>query len=280
MSIETLIDDIYRVLDTDDYTLQGSSVRKPREGGGTLRMSNIGRPCLRQTWYSIHEAEGGEDVLPHTKLKFAYGDILEDVILDLAEMAGHQVTHRQEEVSLFGVTGHTDAVISGMVVDVKTASKYSFQKFEEGLKRENDSFGYLDQLGSYHTALRDTPEVTEKERAAFLVINKETGRLCLDVHTFDDEYRDYLSKRYEKTLSGISSPKEPPRFFAPEADGKSGNYKLNVECSYCPFRFRCYPETRTFLYANGPRYLTKVVSTPKVPEVDKDGNVISQGYTF
>lgn len=280
-TIDTLIEDIYAVLATDDYTLTGSSVRTPRRERETyLRMSNVGRPCLRQTWYSINKPEMGEDVLPHTKLKFAYGDILEDVVLDLAEMAGHTVTHRQEELEILGVRGHCDAVIDGVTVDVKTASKFAFKKFEEGLKEEGDSFGYLSQLASYTYALSEKDETVSRSQSAFLVINKETGKLHLDVHSFNEKYYAGLLERYEGAIQTVSKTDPPARAFEPVSEGKSGNYKLNVECSYCPFRFECYPETRTFLYASGPTYLTRVVKEPKVPEVDRDGNIVKEGYAF
>lgn len=280
-SIDTLIEDIYAVLASNDYTLTGTSVRNPeREGPATLRMSNIGRPCVRQLWYSIHEPDSGEEVLPHTKLKFSYGDILEDVILDLAEMAGHTVTHRQEELELLGVKGHCDAVIDGVVVDVKTASKFSFKKFEEGMKLDEDSFGYIVQLASYLISLSRLDDAIVKNKACFLAVNKETGRLHLDVHEFTDRFLEEVLERYESVILGIQGATVPARAFAPQAEGKSGNYKLGVECSYCPFRFRCYPQTRTFLYANGPRYLTTVASEPKVPEVDRDGNIVKEGFNF
>lgn len=65
----------------------------------------------------------------------------------------------------------------------------------------------------------------------------------------------------------MSGPK-PERAFQPEPDGKSGNMKLGLQCSYCNMKHACYPNLRTFIYSNGPRYLTTVVKTPDVPEVD------------
>ena len=58
----------------------------------------------------------------------------------------------------------------------------------------------------------------------------------------------------------------PERCYPDIPDGKSGNMKLSVPCSYCSFKEHCWPELRTFIYSNGPRYLTKVVRTPDVYE--------------
>jgi len=52
--------------------------------------------------------------------------------------------------------------------------------------------------------------------------------------------------------------------------------KLPVGCSYCSFKHECWgDDLRTFIYANGPRYLVEVENVPNVIEVDKDGNKVS-----
>ena len=63
----------------------------------TLRMSNIGKPCDRQLWYEINKPELAEPLDASTYMKFLYGDVLEEIVLFLAELAGHEVTGRQDE---------------------------------------------------------------------------------------------------------------------------------------------------------------------------------------
>ena len=58
---------------------------------GTIRMSSIGQPCTRKFWYSINKPEASEELRASTKIKFLYGDILEELLLSLAEAAGHKV---------------------------------------------------------------------------------------------------------------------------------------------------------------------------------------------
>ena len=58
------------------------------------------------------------------------------------------------------------------------------------------------------------------------------------------------------------------------ADGKSGNIKLATVASYNAFKYTCFPFLRTFLYSDGPRYLTKVVRLPDVPEIDRNGKTV------
>jgi len=56
-------------------------------------------------------------------------------------------------------------------------------------------------------------------------------------------------------------------------EGKSGNMKLGVNCSYCPHKVTCWDDAnngdglRLFLYSNGPMWLTEVQKEPKVQEI-------------
>src|SRR5690606_19057418 len=131
-----------------------------REHEAVLRVSNLGTPCDRRLWFSINHPELAEPLEPHTRLKFLLGDVWEAVLLFLAKIAGHRVEGQQDEISLHGVLGHRDAVIDGTIVDVKSASSFSFDKFENHLKPEDDSFGYLTQINSYLEAAQDDPIVT------------------------------------------------------------------------------------------------------------------------
>jgi len=228
----------------------------------TLRMSNVGRPCERQTWYEIKGHEG-EPLRPETYMKFLYGDLSELLLLFLVEVSGHSVEGTQDTQEIEGIKGHRDAVIDGVVVDVKSASTYSFKKFTDGTLAENDSFGYVDQLQSYLYAGQDDPVVTDKERAAFLVLDKTLGHICLDIHERQDIPYDKIYRHKKKIMESEEPPK---RGFQPVPEGKSGNEKLPMNCSYCSFKHHCHPGLRTFIYSNGPTYLTRVQKEPKVNE--------------
>jgi hypothetical protein len=274
-NIETLIEDIYGLFngheyDPGDVQAFGLSVadtitkRIGRDHGPpALRMSNLGTPCERKLWYTVNEPEHGEPFDAQTKLKFLYGDILEELLLFLASASGHEVVGRQDELEILGVKGHPDAIIDGRLVDVKSASSYSFQKFKNHDLRGNDPFGYLDQLGAYLYASRDNPALVDKNKASFLVIDKTLGHLTLDTYRFD--LSEYPQKVQQK-IDAVAGSK-PPREYDDEPDGKSGNRKLGTTCGYCAFKSRCWPELRTFLYGNGPRFLTRVARLPDVHEV-------------
>lgn len=278
MKIDTLVDDINEFLvkgSTEPTTglsekygklfaelLESRSQASSKVKRGTLRMSNIGRPCERQLYYEVN-GEEGEPLPPEAHLKFMYGDVLELLMLFLAEASGHDVQGTQDEQEIEGIKGHRDAVIDGTIVDVKSASTFSFRKFEEGTLAENDSFGYIDQLQSYLYAGQADDKVTDKDRGAFLVVDKTLGHICLDIHERKNVPYDKIF-RHKKDV--VSRTEIPDRGFEPVPDGKSGNEKLATNCSYCQFKRSCYPGLRTFLYSNGPTFLTKVVREPNVQE--------------
>jgi len=283
-TIDTLVEDIYELLEgkspfeLPEHLAQGFGARMEalvnarvsrtgEEYTPSLRLSNIGKPCELQTWLSIHKADQSIPLRAEARMKFLYGDVIEELLLFLSQAAGHTVEGLQTQLDLEGITGHRDAVIDGVLVDVKSASTFSFKKFQAGELANDDPFGYIGQIQSYLEASQDDPVVTDKDRCAFLVMDKTLGHLCLDIHKkvpFD--VREIA--RRKKDVMTSSTP--PERAFAPVPDGKSGNMKLGMQCSYCNMRNACWPDVRTFLYSNGPRYLTKVVKTPDVPEV-KDG---------
>ena len=229
-----------------------------------LRMSNIGKPD-RQLWYDLNSPKRKETELePSVYIKFLYGHLLEVLMLFFVRLSGHTVTSEQKEVKVSGISGHMDCVIDGEVVDVKTASGYSFKKFKDGSLAEDDSFGYLAQLAGYE-------EADQTSNGGFLVLNKETGQITL----FRPEELDKPNiKERIKTIKQVVKKKKPPEFcFDPVPEGKAGNLKLARKCFYCPHKFECHKGAndgkglRAFQYSKGITYLTNVVKEPKVEEI-------------
>jgi len=272
--IESLVEDIYEVLKTNQAA-EGVDVEKVIDDFGeamknilknqvltkhddkrTLRMSNIGKQEL-YLWY-LHNGYEAEKMTSQTLMKFLYGHATEELVLALAELSGHTVTNKQGKAEVEGIKGSMDCVIDGVLIDVKTASPFGFKKFKEGSVRSDDPFGYLDQLRGYAESLG-------KDEGGWLVIDKTNGALCTNIESFkyDDDIKDrikYLKCMVEDNIS-------PEKCFAPVPDGKSGNLKLAMQCSYCVYKRHCYPEVKVFSYSTGPRFLTKIVNYPKVNEI-------------
>ena len=232
----------------------------------TLRLSNIGMP-LRKLWFEVKSGLEPEALRPENKMKYLFGDILEDLMILLAMEAGHAVTDLQKEVEVDGVKGHIDCVIDGVLVDVKSASSRAFEKFTSlDRLRMDDPFGYIGQLAAYSTALGGID-------GAFLVIDKQLGKITL-LRVSKEELRGYqVEKRIKRAREVLAMALPPDELcYDPIPDGKSGNLKLPIGCAYCGYKQHCYPKLRTFLYSKGPVYLTKVVRTPEVFEVINKGD--------
>lgn len=276
-TIDTLIPDVKKLLEEGinedthfhielDAVVRHRISQANRSRNRSLRMSNIGTACDRKLWYQISSDLEPEGLRANTYMKFLYGDILEELFLSLAKMAGHDVQNEQKEIEINGIKGHMDATIDGILVDVKSTSPYSYTKFTKHLGREVDSFGYLDQINAYLYSIRSNPTDfigVNPDICAFVAINKVSGDMCLDKHPYNGKnYSEVLTRRLEM----LGGPK-PARGFDPVPEGSSGNRKLDTFCSYCDFKHQCYPNLRTFLYSNGPVFLTEVLRTPRVPEV-------------
>lgn len=281
--IKNLIKDIYATVGTDwldkaiaegfakDLGSRLIETSRSRHEAPRLRLSQLGSKCPCQLWHSIHTPELAEPIKPWTQIKFTYGHILEALVISMAKAAGHEVLGEQDELVLDGVVGHRDCVIDGYTVDVKSAGRLTFQKYKDGSLVNNDPFGYLDQLDAYIAASADDDLVSFKDRGYILAVNQELGHLALHEHTARS---DYIRRRIEEYQRIVQRDHPPSCSCGTIEDGKSGNIRLDVKASYNPFKYACKPNVRCFLYADGPRYLTKVVRKPDVPEVNREGRII------
>lgn len=281
-SIHTLVKDINEVIETGggwDATLSKyaaelmEGVFNTRLGGDreefspALRLSALGTPCKRKLWYSVNQPDEVEALPTAARFKFLYGDILEQLLIVLAIAAGHRVEGTQDVLEVGGVKGHRDCVIDGITVDIKSASSYGYKKFASGGLREDDPFGYISQLSSYVYGGRDSHIESHPSLGAFLVVDKQNGFICLDMYDFGPELDGKLEE-VESLKTMVAGP-IPPRGFEEEPEGKSGNMKLPMACSYCSNKYSCWDKIREYRYARGPVYLTKVVKEPNVPEVQR-----------
>lgn len=277
-NIATLISDVENLLEngcepsdenlsslgTAIATMVGNRLREPLDPKprGGLRMSNVGKPD-RQLWYDLHDPTN-ENLSASSRLKFLYGDIIELICLFFAKEAGHDVTNEQAEVEVNGVLGHIDAVIDGVVVDVKSAATHAFKKFGEKLDTD-DPFSYIEQLSGYSTGLGGL-------NGAFWVVDKQLGhQRLLEVPREDMEAID-VPGRIDHLKEVLANDTEiPDRCYDPKPEGKSGNEILSVGCNYCDHKFKCWSHAnngiglRTFLYSTGPKHFTRIEREPSGP---------------
>ena len=243
-----------------DVSISILKAYEERDGEGQLktplRFYSIGKPT-RQLWYASRIADQAEPIHPSTRIKFLYGDIIEHLVLLLIKTAGYKVTDEQGEKKVDGITGHMDARVNGVVVDIKSASQYGFDKFVKGTIFDDDPFGYIAQLSGYADG---------EDEAAFIVMNKVTGQL--HVCTVDGMEMIDFKKKVKDVKSIVKKETPPDRCYSDMPDGKSGNRKLATGCNYCDFKIHCWKDAnegkglRKFKYASGSRFFTKVVKRP------------------
>jgi hypothetical protein len=292
--IRTLVEDIYILLRDNQGALSTEQLAKfgancarhlsseltPRDAKQrdeyTVYPSELGSTCPRKVAFQILCPEDGLPLEPWVKYKFLYGDLVEESALALARAAGHEVKLEQEPVK-FGfdawtVSGRIDAVIDGVLIDVKSCSEYAFKDYTaNGITDANDKFGYQSQLKTYQMGLLYAGHGIDE--AGWLLVNKTNGMFALrglDTYDEDDwrmdnaQFLNAVDKEKKWIVDGRDPAWRPP--LPHEREGASGNMKLSTVCSYCAFKKLCWPHVRMFLYSKGPVFLTTVAVEPKVPE--------------
>ena len=283
-SVYTLVSDIYKLMETKEVAegvdmeanieLFGENVKElmrnefggRKRDGRKLRMSNIGRED-RYLWNVYNDVEKSDDIQGHTYVKFLYGHLIEEMLLFLTRAAGHEVTDEQKKCEVNGITGSMDCKINGIVTDVKSVSTYGFRKFKDGTLAYDDPFGYVAQIKGYAYSEGAT-------KFGWLAMDKQNGHLTYLMYDEEDTQApvyDLISydikERIEHVKKLVEHPTPPDVCYGTIDDGKSGNQKLAVGCSYCSYKKVCWPSVRAFAYSSGPRYLTEVINEPKVPEI-------------
>ena len=281
---DNLVDDIYALMESKDADPSvdvekeiekfGEGVkalmrtefgRKKREDNRKLRLSNIGRTD-KYLWNHFNGTEK-EEIQPHTYVKFMYGHLIEEMLIFLTRMAGHTVTNEQKVCKVNGIVGHMDCSIDGVVTDVKSASSFGFKKFKDGSLAFDDPFGYIDQIKAYAHSEGET-------KFGWLAMDKANGHLTYLKYDLEDKQSPVyeilkapITERIEHVKKLVEQPEPTEWCTQPVPDGKSGNTKLSIGCSYCQFKDHCYPNLRVFNYAYGPKYLVNVVNEPRVREI-------------
>jgi hypothetical protein len=240
---------------------------RPAREPGVIRASEIGTldMCERKFWYSYHQPTLAAPIDGATVMKFLYGDILEETVLTLAKVAGHKVEREQEQVKFsighYTVKGHIDAVIDGVLVDVKSTTPYGMRDFEAG--RGGDKFGYRAQLNVYSVG-------TGVPDKGWVAVDKQSGVVRYFVEKKPYDVYELFDRATEVLAVGDPVAKLSR---LPVVTEPNGNLLLDTECSYCQYKRECWKDAnkgkgiRTFAYSNGPKYLVHVVAEPKVKEI-------------
>lgn len=191
-------------------TLMRKEFTEKREDTRTLRMSNIGRSD-RYLWNHVNGTDR-EVIKPHTYVKFMYGHLIEEMLLCLVKLSGHEVTDEQKQCEVSGITGSMDCKIDGVVTDVKSTSTYGFKKFKERTLAIDDPFGYLDQIKGYAHS-------EGAREFGWLAMDKQNGHLTYlkyDLDNTDDPMHEFYStcivERIEHVKKLVAAPTPPEAY--------------------------------------------------------------------
>ena len=240
--LETLIPDIYNTLKSKEFTGDLSAIADqagkevaeaivdaftPYVPKKNLRMSGIGR-CERAQWYGVKGYEAEEIDAP-VYLTFLQGHVLEAVLVALVKLAGHEVTDQQKKHTVEGINGSQDCTIDGELVDIKTASAWSWEnKFTEtGI--DGDAFGYIKQLSAYG-------KNSGKKHGYFLALNKNKSTLKLCKQELEQDVDEFIVSLKDKML--MDTP--PERVAGATTFTKKGEEKLSMTCGFCSYKKDCY----------------------------------------
>ena len=242
-SINTVVQDVYDVMKSKDYSgdldaiamQAGREVEealkdafKPREENRHLRMSGIGR-CERAQWYNF-KGYKQEDIKGEVHLTFLQGHILEAVLVALLKLSGHTVSDQQKKHTVEGINGSQDCTIDGELVDIKTASAWSWDnKFkEDGI--DGDAFGYIKQLSAYG-------KTDKRKEGYFLAFNKNKSTLKLCKQELEQDIDTFIVDLKSK----MESDTPPMRLAGATTWNKAKTQeKLCMTCAFCGFKEDCY----------------------------------------
>lgn len=208
---------------------------------GVIRMSSIGR-CVRQVAYGYHGIEkSGKELDARAKIVFWMGDLTELTVIALAKLAGCNIAatgmnQLQVKFNLNGsvITGHPDGVLfadkSQFLVEVKSMSSYSFEKFEKGFVDD----AYVAQYNAYMEALGLAAVV-------YVALNKDSGVMSERVFYKDNAIVEQIRKNVLDIAHSTKNSLPDPAFVA-DAKGI-----FPWQCLYCSWHKVCKPNAEKVL---------------------------------
>ena len=186
-----------------------------------VRPSNAGKPlCQLQMEKSGADAVGTDY---NFLMRMVLGDIVEAVLKGVIKEAG-----------LKGYTG-TERVTA----EVGDGQAFRNKFTSWSMMKESDSFGYVQQLHIYARGKKQLP-------GGIWAVNIATGQINRIECDDTPEEHDRVISNVAETIRVLGDSSVPfERCFTDEAETfyktETGNRKLGKECSWCRFRFSCWP---------------------------------------
>lgn len=201
-----------------------------KESERKIRLSSIGR-CLRQQAYNVLGfPPNGKELDSRSRMVFFQGDLAEIAIVQLAKLAGCDISVcglEQKTVELDGIEGHPDGIYhngADYLLEAKSMSSYGFAEFQRGALDE----GYRYQINAYL-------EAEHLDKAIIVGLNKDAGVLHEEVLLKDPQIVADIKDRIH-LLKTASEENLPLRPYTPN---EKGFYPW--QCVYCNHWKTCLP---------------------------------------
>ncbi len=211
------------------------------EAGNPIRLSNSGK-CARQLAYKMHGFPTSP--LPsRTKLNFAYGHRVEDLLVEYCEKYGNiSVNDRQLEVKLLilgkEILGHIDG--TAMLKTANSESEFYKKRLLEFKSYSAIGFNLTESVGidyGYLCQANIYMYLLGLDECLFVYLNKNIGDIGEKLIKYDASLTEEIKQRWVKVLS--SSPSLlPDREHEPTKKGC-----LVWQCSYCNCKDNCWKTT-------------------------------------
>lgn len=233
-NIEQAIVSEFALMASESFRRQFITDREERNG---ISMSSCGK-CPRALAYKFHGfKEEGKEIDTRGKMTFFFGDMVENAIVAIANLAGCAIEStgkNQLEVVAHicgnAIKGHPDGIIGERLFECKSMNDMAYQRFERG---EIDDT-YRAQANMYMMKLG-------LKECIMLAMNKNTSVLGELIIKFDPKI---VSNTIESIESVVKSTKDilpEPRFTAND----KGFYPWN--CLYCAYWGHCKPNAKKVL---------------------------------
>ena len=221
MIIEEIHQALFDARDDEPRTYLGSSV--------------AAHPCERFIWYEANQVQR-ESAPPKILLTFAIGKAIEEIILNLLNNNGSVILPSEKNNFLKvttesnTITGHPDGIYldknhNKYILEIKSAKNSEFNVFKKhGVQKWR--IQYYGQCQTYMGA-------SDIHKCVFLVVNKDTSEMYVELVPFDADYYERLILRVEL----IKSLKLEPN--------RINNSPLYYMCSVCKFKGVCHGEDVT-----------------------------------
>jgi hypothetical protein len=193
-----------------------------------LGASSIGTECDRKIWYSYHSPKRIQDPRVHRIMDF--GHFSESYIVSMLKHAGYEMYVDDENGDQFGfedeeVAGNSDGVI---IID---GEPHLFEAKSANDKRFNEMVksGVAISDPTYYIQMQVYMKYLELDKALFFVINKNDGRLHMEIVNYEKIKADYAVNRGKEIIRGTEEEAQrkykSPAFF---------------KCKFCDHKEECW----------------------------------------